>query len=107
MKITRGTTPTLTLNVTSDLDLHEISVIWAYITQKKHVVIDKSITDVEFDYDNRVISMKLSQEDTLALKPDVEAIFQVRLKMNDGTALASGDYRVTIKDVGKDGVISE
>ena len=105
MKITRGTTPTIVINVKSELDLHNITVIWVYITQGKRVVIDKQLNDVEFDYENRKITMKLSQDDTLGLKVD-EAIFQIRLLLADGTALATKASKISVEDVYKGGVIS-
>ena len=105
MKITRGTTPTININVKSEIDLAAISVIWVYITQDNRVVIDKELKDCTLDVENRVISLELTQEDTLALKVG-EGLFQIRLLMIDGLALATKASRITVQEVYKDGVIA-
>lgn len=104
MKITRGTTPDIKINVKSEIDLHTITVIWVYIYQNKQLVVDKGYDDLTFDYDNRQIIMRLSQEDTLGMKPG-DGIFQTRLLLTDGTSLASKASKITVEDVYKDGVI--
>lgn len=104
MKITRGTTPTIKINVKNDIDLGAITVIWIYITQNNHVVIDKKLDDVTFDNVNKVITLKLSQDDTLRLKVG-DGLFQIRLLMADGTALATKASNIGIEEVYKDGII--
>lgn len=52
------------------------------------------------------MSVTLSQDDTLALK-EGEAVFQIRLLLQDGTALATIASKVEVKPVYKNGVISE
>lgn len=105
MKITRGTTPTININVKSEIDLAAITVIWVYIYQDKRVVINKELGDVTMDIENRIISLNLSQDDTLALKVG-EGLFQIRLLMANGTALATKASRINVEEVYKDGVIA-
>ena len=105
MKITRGTTPTININVKSEIDLALISVIWVYITQNNRVVIDKELKDCTIDVENRIISLDLSQDDTLNLKVG-EGLFQIRLLLTNGTALATKASRISIEEVYKDGVIA-
>ena len=46
MQIIRGTTPTITINVKSELDFELITEIWLYIAQQNKVKVDKVIEDV-------------------------------------------------------------
>lgn len=106
MELIRGTTPTIIITVQTELDLHQVSEVWIYISQQNKVKVDKKITDVTFDYENRTISLVLSQEDTLELKAGQDSIFQIRLLLLDGTALATIGSKVTVREIYKGGVIT-
>lgn len=105
MEIIRGTTPSIVISVKTDIDLSEVSSVWIYISQQNKVRFNKELTDVEIDTSEKTITAKLDQEDTLALKAGVEAFFQIRLLMEDGTALATKAEKVPVLEVYKDGVI--
>lgn len=105
MQIIRGTTPTIVITVTSELDFTTIQQVWVYISQQNKVKVDKLISDVSFDIENKKISVRLEQEDTLALKANNEALFQIRLLLNDDTALATVASDVDVIEVYKGGVI--
>jgi hypothetical protein len=106
MQLIRGTTPTIVITVQTELDLHQVSQVWIYLSQQNKVKVDKLVSDVEFDYDHRIINVTLSQEDTLALRAG-DALFQIRLLLMDDTALATIASNVEVIEVYKDGVISE
>ena len=106
MQLIRGTTPTIVITVQTELDLHQVSQVWIYLSQQNKVKVDKLISNVTFDYDHRIINVTLSQEDTLALKAG-EALFQIRLLLMDDTALATIASNVEVIEIYKDGVISE
>lgn len=57
------------------------------------------------DYDKKIIVFKLTQNDTLIFKAG-DAIIQVRILLNDGTALACLESSVEIADINKEGVIT-
>jgi len=105
MNIIRGTTPTICANIQNEIDLHDVTQVWFYIAQQKKPKVDKTIDDCEFDYDNRKIIVTLTQEDTLNLKAG-EAIFQLRILLADGTALANEGTDADILEVYKQGVIT-
>lgn len=105
MQIIRGTTPTIEITVKSELDFNTIDQVWVYITQQNTVKIDKLISDVSFDPENSKISVLLSQEDTLGLKADYDTLFQIRLLLNDETALATPASKVKVIEVYKGGII--
>jgi len=106
MQLIRGTTPTIVITVQTELDLHQVSQVWIYLSQQNKVKVDKLISNVTFDYDHRIINVTLSQEDTLALRAG-EALFQIRLLLMDNTALATIASNVEVIEIYKDGVISE
>ena len=105
MEIIRGTTPTIIITVTSELDFTTIQQVWVYISQQNKVKIDKLISDVSFNPEEKKILVTLSQDDTLALKTGSETFFQIRLLLNNGNALATVASKVEVLEIYKGGVI--
>jgi len=105
MQITRGTTPTILINIKNDIDMTTIHQVWIYISQQNKVKVDKEISDVDMDTEKRQISLRLEQEDTLALKSG-DAFFQIRILLEDGTALATVANKISVIEIYKDGVLS-
>lgn len=106
MQFIRGTTPSIVITVKSEIDLHQVAEVWIYISQQNKVKVDKELTDVTFDYEEKTMTVTLTQDDTLALK-EGEAVFQIRVLMMDGTALATLASEVEIAPIYKQGVITE
>lgn len=104
MQIIRGTTPTININVETEIDFSQISNIWVYISQMGLVKVDKVMQDTVLKPEESVISLKLSQDDTLKLVKG-DALIQIRLLMADGTALANIADHFTVEEIYKDGVI--
>lgn len=105
LEIIRGTTPTITIKIKQELDFTTVTQIWVYITQKKVVKVDKVISDVTFDSENNQILAPLTQEDTLALKEDIDALFQFRILLNNGLVLGIKEIEAHIYGIGKEGKI--
>lgn len=99
----RGTTPTLYLELETEIDLSDVSEMW--VTFKSPTVeITKTLNEVAFDSETNVITVVLSQEETLQLyngKADV----QVRLRTEDDLAYATDIVDVEIGRILKEGVI--
>lgn len=106
MQLIRGTTPTIIITVQTDIDLTQVAEVWIYLSQQNKVKVDKQLEDVSIDTENKTITVTLSQDDTLALKADIDTLFQIRLLLMNGTALATLASKVTVKEVYKGGVIS-
>ncbi len=106
MNFTRGTTPKIEIIVKNEIDFSQVRQVWVYISQMNKVKVDKKITDVTFDQPNNKMTVTLSQDDTLELKAG-EALFQIRLLLQDETALATIASKITINEIYKGGVISE
>ena len=105
MQIYMGSTPTITTNIKSDVDLSTITQIWWVISQQNKEKIVKEIEDCIIDSDKKTISVRLSQENTLSLR-EGDAIFQMRILLSDDNALVSPQIKVTVKPVNKKGVIT-
>ena len=105
MQLIRGTTPTIVVNVKSELDFTMITEVWLYIAQQNKVKVDKELENVTLNEEKKTITCVLSQEDTLSLK-DGDATIQIRILLSDGTALANKESKVTVLPVRKQGVIT-
>lgn len=104
----RGTTPTIVLQLNSDVDLSELEQIWVTF-KNKSAEKTYDIDEVELDNENKTVSVTMSQEDTLAfqtcgnLQGKVE--IQIRLLDQDGIASASNIAEVNLLRILKEGVI--
>ena len=96
----RGTTPTLTFTLPVDSSI--IECLFITFSQKREIVLEKNINDCEFI--DGALQVTLSQKETLSF--NVGSIdIQIRLKTNDGSAMASNIVVVEIRDCLKDGEI--
>lgn len=105
MELTRGTTPTITITIVDDIDLTQVIQVWVYISQQQSVKVDKTMDDVVINSENKTIAVTLTQKDTLKLRA-ADAIFQIRMLLNDGTALATTGGTITVNEVYKGGEIT-
>lgn len=105
MEIIRGTTPTIVITITNEMDLTLVQEVWVYISQQKKVKIDKQIDDVTIDAENNKITVKLSQNDTLNLKANQDTLFQIRMLLDDDTAIATIAENISVEEIYKEGVI--
>lgn len=97
----RGTTPTLEFALPFDAGVLEEA--WVTVAQNKSVVLDKKLSDCQCA--GNVLTVKLTQEDTLKLKCNCLAEIQIRAKTTDGDAVASEIIAVSPDRILKDGVI--
>lgn len=101
----RGTTPTIVFNVNFDIDFSLVKQVWATF-KSQTVEITKDLEQVELDNDNKTVSVKLSQTETLQFSNQhVET--QLRFLLDDGTAYATNIVKLPMNAVLKGGVISE
>ena len=97
----RGTTPTLSFEL--PFDASEAESLYITISQRyENIMIDKSLDDCSID--GTIVTVTLTQEDTLKLIADKPVFIQVRV-VKGGTAMASDLIKTTVSDVLKDGVI--
>lgn len=96
----RGTTPTLTF--TLPFSTSQIQVGYICVKQGNTII----LRDMEkCSVDDKSISTKLTQEETLRLSTKMPVKIQFRCKTLDNTSLATAVVERTIKDILKDGII--
>ena len=112
----RGTTPTITINC--DIDVSEFVTMWVtFRTQQlatyappKQVEVTKHLWDEGADATDKVVTVSLTQADTLllgSLSPDEDqqVEVQIRGRTEDGRAFASNIMTAPLSRILKDGVI--
>lgn len=90
----RGTTPTLEFELPIDTSL--LKTAWVTIKQNLEIVINKSLE--ELNRSGKVLSLSLTQEDTLNLKDGYVEI-QLRVVTMDDEALASNIFKVSVNRI--------
>lgn len=73
------------------------------LVQNRETVIEKTISECEME--EKTIKLKLSQADTLQLDDHTATEIQLRIRLTDGTALASKIFTVSTERILRDGVI--
>ena len=97
----RGTTPTIEFEL--PFDPTELEELYITINQNGKTVIEKKLSD--FVFSERVVSCKLTQEDTLNLCCHAMTEIQARGKDKAGTVFASNIEKLCAERILKDGVI--
>lgn len=97
----RGTTPTLEFVI----PFHAEQLEQAYVTlsQNGKVIVDKALE--ECSCNENMLTVRLTQEETLNLQCDCITEIQIRARTKSGDAVASDIIRVSTGRILKDGVI--
>ena len=99
----RGTTPTIFLELDTELPLNDLAELW--VTFKTPTVeITKSLSEVAVDSENKTIVVSLSQEETLKLF-NGSCDVQVRFRTLNDLAYATTVEKVSVERILKEGVI--
>lgn len=101
----RGTTPTLIFDLSANKTLVFDNFDEVWVTLKKGVYeVTWDLAKCVLDSVAKTISITLTQEETLALpKPVVNA--QIRILLNNGSALATNIAEIDVNEILKEGVI--
>ena len=101
----RGTTPTLQFYL--DFLLEDEKEVFITFVQNNKIVLEKSIDEIEksvADDGNTILSFKMTQKETLLF--DEETIeMQIRIKFENGEAIASNIFKTYINDILRGGEI--
>lgn len=68
--IIRGTNATIQLTLGKEVDFTAITSLELYLVQAGNTIV-KTLNQLTLDQTNRSVSYKLSQEESLSLKPDI------------------------------------
>lgn len=99
----RGTTPTVKFSL--PFDIEDVDKLWLTVSQRSREVLTKTQTEMWIEDGVRMVSFKLTQEETLALDAGCKASIQARILTVGGEAFASQIKRVDVEDVLKEGVM--
>lgn len=99
----RGTTPTLSLKLETDISLADLAELWATF-KTQTVEVTKTLSEVTIDDAQKIITVQLSQEDTLKLNAS-ECQVQVRFRTQNDLAYATSIASVNIGQILKNGEI--
>lgn len=97
----RGTTPRL--EFTLPFDTSQLAEAYVTLSQRGTAVIEKCLAECEVS--GSILSVRLTQEETLSLSAGKETEIQIRARMLCGDALASNIIRANTDRILKDGVI--
>lgn len=97
----RGTTPKLEFTI--PFDTSELAEAFVTLSQNDTVIIDKTLSDCKCDV--HMLSVRLTQEETLKLSCNSRTDIQLRVRTKAGDALASNIFTVSTYKILKDGVI--
>lgn len=101
----RGTTPTFTFKIQSSVPVTTLSEAFITFKQLKKVVLEKGLSDCTVDTENNTITLELSQAETLLFEESIMAEVQLRVRLQDNSALASDVKRIDVHRILKEGVI--
>lgn len=101
MATTRGTTPTHVFNV--DVDLTDATIIYITYEQGDEIKIERTKEDITVT--DKTLTVKLTQEETLAFSEGKAVRIQIRAKFGDGTAVASNIINTSVREIIKEGEI--
>lgn len=102
----RGTTPTLYFRINNIDDLSTIKDLVVTFKNGNGLgggpcsdakVLNKTIDDVIIDDEEKIISLTLSQEDTMSLKPP-KALVQIKFMLEDGKVCASTICEIQVEN---------
>lgn len=103
----KGTTPTIRINITSDLELSTLTEVWITIKSWETKITQKfSKDEVNVNVEDKYISTFLSQEMTLSFEDDDEVEIQARLLDENNLAYVTEITQDVMHRVLEDGVIS-
>ena len=95
----RGTTPTLTMKLPSEVSVSDISSATISIEQSGKEKITKTLPKMTKDTETNTLAVKLTQEESLSLSAKNKAFVQLKVKTNNGTVLASFPMPMVVTDI--------
>lgn len=97
----RATTPMLKFEL--PLETNTIAVGYITIAQSGKTIVEKPLSS--WTLQGKSVKVVLTQEETMKLVPGINVEIQMRIRLADGTALASKIFSLTAERVLKDGEI--
>lgn len=99
----RGTTPVHSFTLPAELAETELAVVCVTYRQGRKIALEKGTEDVTIA--DGTVSVSLTQDETLLFREGTNCLIQLRLRTQNGDALASDVISVCVRGVLKEGVI--
>ena len=102
----RGTTPTHIFVLPEEMKETMFDALYITYQQRRKTVLEKTLDDVQRD--GATLTVRLTQAETLAFGRGcvTEPVYiQIRLKLDDGTAMASDLMKTSVQQILKEGEI--
>lgn len=98
--IYRGTTPTISFKIDDTSILSDIEDVWITIKTKDEIILNKTYKNSEVDIDilNSIISIHLSEKETLKF-PVPFVNIQLKIKFNNGDVNVSPVYKLFVENI--------
>lgn len=94
----RGTTPTVKIKL-GGIDFDLVKDFYVTITQGSSISLTKTGEDLEIDEDESIVSVTLTEQETLSFNAKVTLNIQVRVKTHDDVCLATGIKQINVTDI--------
>lgn len=107
-RIIRGTTPSVTFRITSEVDLSKFTEIWFTIADGQTTAertFKLSDNEISVDSEASTLTVTLSQEDTLSFKSKMVRV-QIRALDDSDLSYATDIIDVALAEILKGGVIA-
>lgn len=99
----RGTTPTLTFK--ANFDLNTVKNLIIVFKQGERVKLEKYFQDCKIDFENKNISVKLSEDETMEFIPNKDLHIQMRIRFEDGTITSSKVMTNYVDDILEEDIV--
>ena len=101
----RGTTPTLILEMPAEIPVKDLDEAVLSVEQRNKEVIEKRLSEMTIDEATNTMEIMLMQEETLLLQDSRIADVQLKVKLADGSVIASDVIRVPVSEILNEEVI--
>lgn len=99
----RGTTPILKFEMPYDKE--DILRGFITLTQRGKIICDKGVSDDAITIEDRLLALRLTQEETLKFAENVPIKIQIRLVLSGEIAVACRPITTNADEILRDGVI--
>lgn len=96
--VTRGTTPNLIFRV--PFKVTSIVELLGTFTQSGKIIegMEKHLADVEVNEEKNSVCIRLTEDETLALDPDKDLVYDMKVLLNSGDVVASRKIYMEVYD---------
>lgn len=99
----RASTPTHLFTIPDAVPIDSLKDAMVTYAQLNEIVVEKRLEDMHID--GQVLSIELTQEETIKFRSNVECMIQLRVLTNEGKCMPSEIFKVQVLNVLNDEVM--